>query len=74
LIEARGLTKDYGDKRAVDGLTFTVEPGIVTGFLGRNRRSAPDLRRLLRLADAQHRDRRLGALSVGRAHVRRRER
>jgi ABC-2 type transport system ATP-binding protein len=36
LIEAQGLTKDYGAKRAVDGLTFTVEPGIVTGFLGPN--------------------------------------
>jgi ABC-2 type transport system ATP-binding protein len=36
VIEARGLTKDYGDKRAVDDLTFTVQPGIVTGFLGPN--------------------------------------
>jgi ABC-2 type transport system ATP-binding protein len=36
VIEARGLTKDYGEKRAVDGLTFTVRPGIVTGFLGPN--------------------------------------
>jgi ABC-2 type transport system ATP-binding protein len=36
VIEARGLTKDYGDKRAVDGLDFTVRPGIVTGFLGPN--------------------------------------
>jgi ABC-2 type transport system ATP-binding protein len=36
LIEAQGLTKDYGDKRAVDGLTFTVQPGVVTGFLGPN--------------------------------------
>ena len=36
MIEAHGLTKDYGDKRAVDDLTFTVEPGIVTGFLGPN--------------------------------------
>jgi ABC-2 type transport system ATP-binding protein len=36
LIEATGLTKDYGEKRAVDGLTFTVRPGIVTGFLGPN--------------------------------------
>ncbi len=36
MIEARGLTKDYGEKRAVDGLTFTVEPGVVTGFLGPN--------------------------------------
>jgi ABC-2 type transport system ATP-binding protein len=36
VIEARALTKDYGDKRAVDGLTFTVKPGHVTGFLGPN--------------------------------------
>ncbi|MBV8256883.1 MAG: ABC transporter ATP-binding protein [Actinobacteria bacterium] len=36
MIEARGLTKDYGEKRAVDGLSFTVEPGVVTGFLGPN--------------------------------------
>ncbi|HEY2208262.1 MAG TPA: ATP-binding cassette domain-containing protein [Gaiellaceae bacterium] len=36
MIEARELTKDYGEKRAVDGLTFTVQPGIVTGFLGPN--------------------------------------
>src|SRR5438105_14288774 len=36
VIEAQGLTKDYGDKRAVDGLTFSVRPGVVTGFLGPN--------------------------------------
>jgi ABC-2 type transport system ATP-binding protein len=36
MIEARGLTKRYGDKVAVDGLTFTVRPGVVTGFLGPN--------------------------------------
>ena len=36
MIEARGLTKDYGSKRAVDGLSFTVRPGLVTGFLGPN--------------------------------------
>jgi len=36
MIEARGLTKDYGPKRAVDDLTFTVKPGVVTGFLGPN--------------------------------------
>src|SRR5512135_179355 len=36
MIEARSLTKDYGAKRAVDGLTFTVRPGAVTGFLGPN--------------------------------------
>jgi ABC-2 type transport system ATP-binding protein len=36
MIEVRGLTKKYGDKLAVDRLTFTVRPGIVTGFLGPN--------------------------------------
>ena len=35
-IEACGLTKRYGDKTAVDDLTFTVRPGMVTGFLGPN--------------------------------------
>ena len=36
MIEAQGLTKSYGDKRAVDDLSFTVRPGVVTGFLGPN--------------------------------------
>jgi ABC-2 type transport system ATP-binding protein len=36
LIEARNLSRDYGDKRAVDDLSFTVRPGVVTGFLGPN--------------------------------------
>ncbi|MER5491199.1 ATP-binding cassette domain-containing protein [Streptomyces sp. NPDC002490] len=36
MIELAGLTKRFGDKLAVDGLTFTVRPGIVTGFLGPN--------------------------------------
>jgi ABC-2 type transport system ATP-binding protein len=36
MIEARDLTKFYGGKAAVDHLTFTVEPGRVTGFLGPN--------------------------------------
>jgi ABC-2 type transport system ATP-binding protein len=36
MIEARGLTKRYGDKLAVDDLSFTVEPGRITGFLGPN--------------------------------------
>ena len=35
-IEARGLTKRYGDKLAVDDLSFDVKPGYVTGFLGPN--------------------------------------
>jgi ABC-2 type transport system ATP-binding protein len=36
MIEARGLTKRYGDKTAVRDLSFSVKPGIVTGFLGPN--------------------------------------
>jgi ABC-2 type transport system ATP-binding protein len=35
-IRARGLTKTFGDKTAVNGLDFTIEPGRVTGFLGPN--------------------------------------
>ena len=36
MIEAIGLTKRYGEKVAVDGVSFTVHPGRVTGFLGPN--------------------------------------
>ncbi|MEU5357035.1 ABC transporter ATP-binding protein [Streptomyces albidoflavus] len=36
MIELSGLTKRYGERVAVNNLTFTVRPGIVTGFLGPN--------------------------------------
>ena len=36
MIEAVGLTKRYGEKVAVDRLSFVVQPGVVTGFLGPN--------------------------------------
>jgi ABC-2 type transport system ATP-binding protein len=36
MIEAHDVSKRYGDKTAVDGVTFTVKPGVVTGFLGPN--------------------------------------
>jgi ABC-2 type transport system ATP-binding protein len=36
MIEAQGLTKRYGDTLAVDDLSFSVEPGKITGFLGPN--------------------------------------
>ena len=36
MIEAHGLTKTYGARVAVDDLSFTVRPGVVTGFLGPN--------------------------------------
>jgi ABC-2 type transport system ATP-binding protein len=35
-VEVDGLTKTFGAVRAVDDLSFTVEPGQVTGFLGPN--------------------------------------
>jgi ABC-2 type transport system ATP-binding protein len=36
MIVTRGLTKRYGKTLAVDDLSFTVRPGVVTGFLGPN--------------------------------------
>jgi ABC-2 type transport system ATP-binding protein len=36
VIEARGLTKSYGATRAVDGVSFTVEPGRIVGLIGPN--------------------------------------
>jgi ABC-2 type transport system ATP-binding protein len=36
MIELEGLTKRYGEKVAVNNLTFSVRPGMVTGFLGPN--------------------------------------
>jgi ABC-2 type transport system ATP-binding protein len=36
VIEATALTKRFGPKLAVDQVTFTVRPGMVTGFLGPN--------------------------------------
>jgi len=36
MIDCQGLTKEYGRLRAVDDLSFRVEPGEVLGFLGPN--------------------------------------
>ena len=36
MIEVEDLTKHYGDRTAVDGVSFQVHPGTVTGFLGPN--------------------------------------
>jgi ABC-2 type transport system ATP-binding protein len=52
MIVARELTKDYGDKRAVDGLSFTVRPGVVTGFLGPNGSGKSTTMRLILGLDA----------------------
>jgi ABC-2 type transport system ATP-binding protein len=52
MIEARGLTKRYGDKVAVDDLTFRVRPGVVTGFLGPNGAGKSTTMRLILGLDA----------------------
>ena len=51
-IVVRGLTKDYDQVRAVNGLSFTAEPGRITGFLGPNGAGKTTaLRMLLGLAE-----------------------
>ena len=52
VIVAEGLTKDYAGKRAVDDLTFTVRPGVVTGFLGPNGSGKSTTMRLILGLDA----------------------
>ena len=66
MIEARGLTKDYGDKRAVDDLSFTVRPGIVTGFLGPNGSGKSTTMRLILGLDAPN----AGDVTVNGKHYR----
>ena len=66
MIEAQALTKDYGDKRAVDGLSFSVRPGIVTGFLGPNGSGKPTTMRLILGLDAPTR----GDVTVNGKHYR----
>jgi ABC-2 type transport system ATP-binding protein len=52
MIEASNLTKDYGEKRAVDDVSFAVRPGIVTGFLGPNGSGKSTTMRLILGLDA----------------------
>ncbi|MGH2851925.1 MAG: ABC transporter ATP-binding protein [Solirubrobacteraceae bacterium] len=52
MIEATGLTKRYGDKVAVRDLSFTVRPGVVTGFLGPNGSGKSTTMRLILGLDA----------------------
>ena len=66
MIEARELTKNYGNKRAVDGLSFTVRPGIVTGFLGPNGSGKSTTMRLILGLDAPNR----GDVTVNGRHYR----
>jgi ABC-2 type transport system ATP-binding protein len=52
VVSARDLTKHYGDVAAVEGLTFALEPGTITGFLGPNGAGkTTTLRLLLGLAE-----------------------
>src|SRR6202040_1402371 len=52
MIEVRNLTKRYGETTAVNDLTFTVKPGIVTGFLGPNGSGKSTTMRLILGLDA----------------------
>jgi ABC-2 type transport system ATP-binding protein len=52
VIEARGLTKHYGQITAVDHLGFDVRPGVVTGFLGPNGSGKSTTMRLILGLDA----------------------
>jgi len=52
VIDVRGVTKRYGEKVAVDDLTFSVIPGIVTGFLGPNGAGKSTTMRLILGLDA----------------------
>jgi len=54
MIEVRDVTKRYGDKVAVRDLTFTIAPGIVTGFLGPNGAGKSTTMRIIAGLDAPH--------------------
>jgi ABC-2 type transport system ATP-binding protein len=57
MIEIDHVTKRYGEKVAVDDLTFTVKPGVVTGFLGPNGAGKSTLMRVILGLDAPTRGR-----------------
>jgi ABC-2 type transport system ATP-binding protein len=52
VIEVQNLTKHYGDRIAVDDLSFVVKPGVVTGFLGPNGAGKSTTMRLILGLDA----------------------
>ncbi|MEU8633534.1 ATP-binding cassette domain-containing protein [Amycolatopsis sp. NPDC048633] len=61
MIEAQGLTKRYGPTTAVDGLSFAVKPGVVTGFVGPNGAGKSTTMRLVLGLDAPS----AGTVTVG---------
>jgi energy-coupling factor transporter ATP-binding protein EcfA2 len=67
MIEASGLTKRYGATLAVDGLSFGLRPGMVTGFLGPNGSGKSTTMRLIMGLDYPD----AGTVTVGRQPYRR---
>ena len=66
MIEANGLTKRYGEKIAVRELSFSVQPGVVTGFLGPNGSGKSTTMRLIVGLDAPQ----SGSVTVNGRHYR----
>jgi ABC-2 type transport system ATP-binding protein len=66
MIEATGLSKRYGTKLAVDQLSFTVRPGVVTGFLGPNGSGKSTTMRMIMGLDAPN----TGDVTVNGRHYR----
>jgi ABC-2 type transport system ATP-binding protein len=66
MIEATGLSKQYGTKLAVDQLSFTVRPGVVTGFLGPNGSGKSTTMRMIMGLDAPS----TGDVTVNERHFR----
>ncbi|MGE5287863.1 MAG: ABC transporter ATP-binding protein [Micromonosporaceae bacterium] len=66
MIEVRDLSKRYGTKVAVDHLTFTVAPGLVTGFLGPNGAGKSTTMRLILGLDRPQ----TGTATIGGKHYR----
>lgn len=69
MIEVEDLTKDYGSRRSIDGLTFSVPAGEVLGFLGPNGAGkSTTMRILVGLARPTAGRARVGGFDVQRAH------
>jgi ABC-2 type transport system ATP-binding protein len=69
VIEVTNVTKRYGDKVAVSDLSFTVQPGIVTGFLGPNGSGKSTTMRLILGLDAPNAGRAVVNGKLYRDHV-----
>jgi len=66
MIDVRGVSKSYGEKLAVDDLSFVVRPGTVTGFLGPNGAGKSTMMRLILGLDAPN----AGTVTVNGKHYR----